>query len=519
MSKRARPPTPLTELPPGDSTEARAAEVLRKLGEPAPFGALRARRTLERIRDRVEVPERRRWWRWAPLVATGAIAAVVVAARLSSPSVTPTPAGEMPRLLVLEGAAESRDQKVTLRNGRVLVQTSGTVATIEVPGAARVMVRERSVAEVRVVRSRVVVSAFSGSVRVEWSASPVHELLAGRSLSPDGETTIEPAKAAEVERILRNGPEPPSVPPAPLPPAPPSLSATPSPTEPARSALTARAKAVVAIAQPIRHVTLPAAQPTAPPEPPDEPMPAPAPPPQVDPVPSMQPPPVVAPATPRAPTSAPSAPASSPPSVPAPSSPPSLPAPSSPPSVPAPSSPPSVPAPSSPPSVPAPSSPPPTSALAVESASFQRAVRALRHDKDPKAALRAVDSYLAAWPSGLFHAEAMVARVEALLALGRRAEARNALDRLAPSSLPRGRELSVIRGELRAEAGRCNDADRDFAVALDGTDELAERALVGRANCRAHSHDDARARAGLEEYLRRFPNGRFADGAHRALSR
>jgi hypothetical protein len=491
MSERTTPPTPLQELPPGDSDEARAGEALRKLGEPAPFGALRARRALERIRDRVEAPQPRRWWRWAPLATAAAIAAVVVVARLSSPPVTRGPSAETPRLVVLAGDAETHDRYVTLRSGRVLVQTPGTVATIDVPGAARVVVRERSLAEVRVVQSHVVVSAFSGSVRVEWSASQVHELSAGRSLSPDGETTVEPAAAAEVERILRNGPDAPSLPAAPSPPEARSLSAASSSPVPVPSPRAAAPKAVVAVAHPIRPVTPPPAQPGAPTEPPDEPMPAPAPPQQAEPVPIVQPPPVAATASNPAPPS---------PSVLAPRSP-------------------SVPAPSSPPSVPAPSSPAPPSALAVESASFQRAMRALRHDKDPKAALRAIDSYLLAWPSGLFHAEAVVARIEALLALGRRAEARDALDRLSPGGLPRGRELSVIRGELRAEAGRCDDADRDFAVALDGTDELAERALVGRADCRARSRDDAGARAGLEEYLRRFPDGRFAARARRALLR
>src|SRR5207253_11499207 len=101
-------------------------------------------------------------------------------------------------------------------------------------------------------------------------------------------------------------------------------------------------------------------------------------------------------------------------------------------------------------------------------------------------------------------------RVEALLRLGRRNHALDSLDRISLSGMPRAREFAVIRGELRAESHRCNEALRDFAAAADGSDELAERALVGRADCRAQNGDDAGARADLAKYLRRFPDGKFA---------
>jgi hypothetical protein len=159
------------------------------------------------------------------------------------------------------------------------------------------------------------------------------------------------------------------------------------------------------------------------------------------------------------------------------------------------------------PAIPAPKQP---SALTVEAASLERAVKALRHDHDAASALWLIDQHLAAWPRGILVREAQLTRTEALLHLGRRGEALEGLDRIPLSGMPRAREFAVIRGELRAEAHRCGEAMRDFAAAADGSDELAERALVGRADCRAQNGDDAGARAELQKYLRRFPDGKFA---------
>jgi hypothetical protein len=163
--------------------------------------------------------------------------------------------------------------------------------------------------------------------------------------------------------------------------------------------------------------------------------------------------------------------------------------------------------------------PPRPTAFTLEAASFERAVRALRHDKDAAAALRAIDAHLATYPDGLLRADALLLRIEALLATSRRAEARAALDRLSLASLPRARELAVVRGELRAEAGRCRDAELDFALALDGSDALTERAIVGHADCRSRLGDDAGSRAALADYLRRFPDGRFAARVRGTLQR
>jgi regulator of sirC expression with transglutaminase-like and TPR domain len=79
----------------------------------------------------------------------------------------------------------------------------------------------------------------------------------------------------------------------------------------------------------------------------------------------------------------------------------------------------------------------------------------------------------------------------------------------------------VLRGELRAGAGRLAPAIQDFdaVLALGGHDELAGRALYGRGSCRARLGDTPGARADLERYLQLFPRGRFAADAEKALGR
>ncbi|HVU49406.1 MAG TPA: hypothetical protein VHL80_01905, partial [Polyangia bacterium] len=80
-------------------------------------------------------------------------------------------------------------------------------------------------------------------------------------------------------------------------------------------------------------------------------------------------------------------------------------------------------------------------------------------------------------------------------------------------------ELRVIRGELAARAS-CSAAVADFdrALAASPPPALAERALHGRAACLVRLGEPAAARRDLEEYLRRFPEGRFAAEARRGLA-
>jgi hypothetical protein len=164
------------------------------------------------------------------------------------------------------------------------------------------------------------------------------------------------------------------------------------------------------------------------------------------------------------------------------------------------------------------------SALARESLLLGAAMRKLRQERDPRGALALLDQHAAQFgATGALLPEANVTRIEAWLQQGDERRALALLETPAPTSSGRGRELLILRGELRARAGRCIDALVDFGALLDGggsaADSLAERALYGRASCRARQGDGAGARDDLESYLARFPNGRFAGAARATLQR
>ncbi len=180
--------------------------------------------------------------------------------------------------------------------------------------------------------------------------------------------------------------------------------------------------------------------------------------------------------------------------------------------------PPSLPRAAPPPSLPRAAPPPTEAAIRVESALIATAMRQLRED-DPTAALASLDVYRDRFPAGVLRPEADRLLVHALLRTGRRGDALGRLDRLTLADASSQRELLVVRGELRSQAGRCLDAVDDFARALgaDG-DGVAERALVGHARCAARLGDPDRARADLERYPSRFPHGRFADETRRSLT-
>jgi hypothetical protein len=159
----------------------------------------------------------------------------------------------------------------------------------------------------------------------------------------------------------------------------------------------------------------------------------------------------------------------------------------------------------------------PPSPLSAEAELLKRVLMRLRRARDGQGALADLDAYFARFPNGLLRPEADAARAECLLSLGRDQEALRVLDGL--SLPPRGRaaELRVIRGELRASSD-CAGAIVDFDATLDAAipQGLAERALYGRASCRARTGDRVGARRDLDEYARRFPSGRFAPAVRRA---
>jgi hypothetical protein len=134
---------------------------------------------------------------------------------------------------------------------------------------------------------------------------------------------------------------------------------------------------------------------------------------------------------------------------------------------------------------------------------------------DGALALRHLDQYRRRFPAGVLRPEADRARVEALLALGRRGEA---LAVLETTALSPGQRL--LRAELRADSD-CARALSDFDALLTTTlpPALHERALRGRALCHAKRGDGIAARADFAAYLAAHPAGRFADEARAHLTR
>lgn len=120
-----------------------------------------------------------------------------------------------------------------------------------------------------------------------------------------------------------------------------------------------------------------------------------------------------------------------------------------------------------------------------EARSLAEALSRWRRGGDAEAALGLLGVHDRRYPHGSFAVESKVARAEILLAIGRRDEALTVLDSLSLTGLPRGRELRLIRGELRVRAGRCRDGRADLSDVLAGTtgDELARRASLALAAC------------------------------------
>lgn len=132
--------------------------------------------------------------------------------------------------------------------------------------------------------------------------------------------------------------------------------------------------------------------------------------------------------------------------------------------------------------------------------------------------MAALDAYLQRYPQGLLNREARFVRVDALLLLGRPAEALAALETLPLDRGRRATELRVIRGELRTPAN-CAEAEGDFSTAMAQSPnaELLERILYGRGVCRSRLGNLDGASADLQRYLDRFPNAPRASTARQWL--
>jgi hypothetical protein len=161
----------------------------------------------------------------------------------------------------------------------------------------------------------------------------------------------------------------------------------------------------------------------------------------------------------------------------------------------------------------------PASSIVVEHALLGDALRSLRNQHAPGRALELLDEHGRRFPSSVLAPERAMLRAEALLGLGRNQDALSELDRAPLGSIPHQEDRLLLRGELRATAGRWREAGEDFqaALALVPGHAVKERALWGRASARSHLGDFEGARADLAAYLREFPSGRFATQARPLL--
>lgn len=172
--------------------------------------------------------------------------------------------------------------------------------------------------------------------------------------------------------------------------------------------------------------------------------------------------------------------------------------------------------PSAPATLPAQPSPPQAGAPSEERM-LAAALRALRSQSDAPTALAALDEYRARYPLGRLSVEADTLRASALLALDRRDEALRVLDGIELAHVPGGAKRLLQRAELRASAGRWQDAIADFdaVFARVAHGELAERALWGRAQARLAAGDRTGAQRDAVLYLQHHPTGPFAGAAAR----
>jgi hypothetical protein len=155
-----------------------------------------------------------------------------------------------------------------------------------------------------------------------------------------------------------------------------------------------------------------------------------------------------------------------------------------------------------------------SSRLGLEAASLEAALSELRGGGSQRGqrALAALEQHLREFAGGSLELEARVARVDALLVLGRRQDARRELSALPIENVGRKNELRLIRAELRADED-CRLALHDFQVLVDQPlpGAWAERALFGRGACLLKLGDVAGAERDFARYLERFPSGRFAE--------
>lgn len=134
------------------------------------------------------------------------------------------------------------------------------------------------------------------------------------------------------------------------------------------------------------------------------------------------------------------------------------------------------------------------------SQSLAEAIRLVRADGQPQSALALLDRQATRLNQSPYRHEALLIRVEAMLALKRDADLLRLLDGTPLADVAASRTLLVTRGRLRAAAHRCAEAVVDFDRALAEPGRKDKQALLGRALCRETLGDAEGAKADRERY-------------------
>jgi hypothetical protein len=148
---------------------------------------------------------------------------------------------------------------------------------------------------------------------------------------------------------------------------------------------------------------------------------------------------------------------------------------------------------------PAPESPKPVDGAGA-SKLLADAIRLLRADAHPQSALALLDRQATIFEQSPYRHEALLIRVESLLALKRDAELLHLLDGMPLAEVAASRTLLTTRGRLRAAAQRCTEAVADFDRVLAEPGRKNRQALLGRAQCREALGDREGAKADRERY-------------------
>lgn len=153
---------------------------------------------------------------------------------------------------------------------------------------------------------------------------------------------------------------------------------------------------------------------------------------------------------------------------------------------------------------PAPTPPTPQPAKPLDETEVSKllaeAIRLVRADGQPQAALALLDRQATRVNQSPYRHEALLIRVEALLALKRDVELLRLLDGTPLADVAASRTLLATRGRLRAAAQRCAEAVADFDRVLAEPGRKDRQALLGRALCRETLGDAEGAKADRERY-------------------